>query len=179
MGKAPSPVGCAADLSPQGEVKRAWCQNAHHLSLRGRGRRTAAGEGAFPKTFCKLGLLFAALILASPALADGVLPIAGAFGNGAGCTLFMTGQRLDSDTVVLTPDNFVADSENCHFLELSNGTETSFTVRASCGTPDPTTVSVRQADEEFYVAIGTAKEWGPLAPCPGAERAFASLGTRV
>ena len=48
--KAPSPVGCAADLSPQGEVKGA----EPHLSLRGRGRHVVAGEGAFSERDCAI-----------------------------------------------------------------------------------------------------------------------------
>ena len=42
LNKAPSPVGFAADLSPQGEVKR----SLSHLSPRGRGRPAGPGEGA-------------------------------------------------------------------------------------------------------------------------------------
>jgi hypothetical protein len=48
--KAPSPVGFAADLSPQGEVKGA----EPHLSLRGRGRHVVAGEGALPSPDCAI-----------------------------------------------------------------------------------------------------------------------------
>jgi hypothetical protein len=48
--KAPSPVGFAADLSPQGEVKG----TEPHLSLRGRGRHAVAGEGALPSPDCAI-----------------------------------------------------------------------------------------------------------------------------
>ncbi|MBO9588587.1 hypothetical protein [Devosia sp.] len=43
--KAPSPAGQAGDLSPEGEVSLRDGEPPH-LSLRGRGRREAAGEGA-------------------------------------------------------------------------------------------------------------------------------------
>ncbi len=48
--KATSPVGSAADLSSQGEVKGA----EPHLPLRGRGRHTVAGEGALPSPTCAI-----------------------------------------------------------------------------------------------------------------------------
>jgi hypothetical protein len=44
--KAPSPVGFAADLSPQGEVKGSLLVAQRHLSLWGRGRSEGPGEGA-------------------------------------------------------------------------------------------------------------------------------------
>jgi len=46
--KAPSPAGFAVDLSPQGEVSLRDL-GPLHLSLWGRGRRAAPGEGAFLK----------------------------------------------------------------------------------------------------------------------------------
>jgi hypothetical protein len=46
--KPPSPVGCAVDLSPEGEVSLRDFGTLH-LSLWGRGRRNAPGEGAFLK----------------------------------------------------------------------------------------------------------------------------------
>jgi hypothetical protein len=46
--KAPSPAGFAVDLSPQGEVSLRDFVPLH-LSLWGRGRRIAPGEGAFLK----------------------------------------------------------------------------------------------------------------------------------
>lgn len=46
--KAPSPAGYAVDLSPKGEVSLRDFGHPH-LSLRGRGRRNAPGEGAFLK----------------------------------------------------------------------------------------------------------------------------------
>jgi len=46
--KAPSPGWLTpSDLSPKGEVKEGADLDGYHLSLRGRGRREAAGEGAF------------------------------------------------------------------------------------------------------------------------------------
>jgi hypothetical protein len=48
--KPPSPGRDAADLSPQGEVKGVLS----HLSLWGRGRRAAPGEGAFSSTDCAI-----------------------------------------------------------------------------------------------------------------------------
>jgi len=42
-----------SDLSPQGEVSWGTIQPPRHLSLWGRGRREAAGEGAFYNSVSK------------------------------------------------------------------------------------------------------------------------------
>jgi hypothetical protein len=48
VAKAPSPGSLTrSDLSPKGEVVVGRDLAHDHLSLRGRGRRAAAGEGAF------------------------------------------------------------------------------------------------------------------------------------
>jgi len=48
MRRPPHPA-LRADLSPKGEVMGGTILPKHHLSLRGRGRRVAAGEGALFK----------------------------------------------------------------------------------------------------------------------------------
>jgi len=54
FGRSQSPLTRpSADLSPKGEVNRGTIVPPHHLSLWGRGRREAAGEGAFFKDVFK------------------------------------------------------------------------------------------------------------------------------
>jgi hypothetical protein len=122
------------------------------------------------------------LAAASPVMADGVLPIAGAFGNASGCAFFMTGTVLDEDLQLLTPDNFSAAATTCHFEQLIAEATDYYVVAATCsGAAGASQVTVQgEAVTGYFVAIGEAlAEWGPLIACPGAGDVFQPLGTPV
>ena len=60
--------------------------------------------------------------VATPALADAVLPIGGVFGNASGCTFFMTGRGAGDDLMLLTPDTFTAAQP--HAISRRSSSET-------------------------------------------------------
>jgi hypothetical protein len=115
-------------------------------------------------------------------MADGVLPIAGAFGNASGCAFFMTGKVLGEDLQLLTPDNFSAAAATCHFEELIAEASDYYVLAATCnGAASASQVTVHgEAAAGYFVALGeTLPESGPLIACPGAEEVFRPLGTEV
>ncbi|MEO8685665.1 MAG: hypothetical protein ABI414_12590 [Devosia sp.] len=115
-------------------------------------------------------------------MADGILPIADAFGNASGCAFFMTGKVLDEDLQLLTPDNFSAAAATCHFEQVIAEATDYYVVAASCnGAVGASQVTVHgEAATGYFVALGeTLPEWGPLIACPGAGDVFKPLGTQV
>jgi hypothetical protein len=113
-------------------------------------------------------------------MADGVLPIAGAFGNASGCAFFMTGQVLGEDLLLLTPDNFSAATTTCHFESLMAEVSDYYVVAATCNGARASQVTVHGEAAGYFVALGeTLAEWGPLIACPGAEEVFKPLGVPV
>jgi len=123
------------------------------------------------------------IVAASPALADGLLPIGGAFGNAIGCAFFMSGEIIGEDLVVLTPDNFTAQTATCHFEALTASDEAQFTLAASCremGSVGPQQLVVHEAADGYTVTItGEDMQWGPLIACPGSDEVFQPFGRQV
>jgi hypothetical protein len=123
--------------------------------------------------------------LATPVLADAVLPIGGAFGNEAGCALFETGDAIDDTVVVLTPDTFQTHAMGCSFETLVSGKPGDYEIAATCANEgeDGSTkhkVAVRGSMSAGYtVVIEGGPEWGPLFTCPGTESLFEPLGLPI
>jgi hypothetical protein len=113
----------------------------------------------------------ALLGFASPALA-GVVPIAGVFGNEAGCAFYMTG-KASADMVVLTPDTVSSGTGGCDFISLTATESSGFSVGAVCsgdGHEGIDAVSIADRGEAgFFVSVNGEAEWGPLTACPGVE----------
>jgi hypothetical protein len=128
--------------------------------------------------------------LVSPVLAEGVLPIGGAFGNEAGCHLFMTGEKQDG-TLLLTPDTFTLDSGACYFKELLEPEfeefypgAAVFLVKVGCtwegGHSNEDELTVIDGEEGLTVGFRIRDVfWGPLDRCPGTEELFAPLGVQI
>jgi hypothetical protein len=120
--------------------------------------------------------------LASPVLAEGVLPIGGAFGNEAGCAFYMSGDRSLPDLAVITPYTFAAEGGGCHFEELVVDSDDRFELEASCsgGTlaGDRVVAVIGSHIEGYAVRIGD-QHWEDLGLCPGTEVLFAPPGVQV
>lgn len=133
--------------------------------------------------------LTAALALAlgtAPALASGVVPLAGVFGDEAGCRLYLSGIfEPDDGLAVITPFTFTADAARCHFeTVVSQPAIGVYNVSASCAYDDASgtaaTVSVvDRGGAGIFVAVSGSSEWGPLFRCPGTEALFEPPGTQV
>ena len=91
-------------------------------------------------------ILFTAL--AAPALAGGVLPFTGIFGNEAGCHLFATGTKLNDTYQLLTPDTYSSAGIGCDFDTLVSSTEASFTIDAVCSPGGKSTVRIADLGAE-------------------------------
>jgi len=85
-------------------------------------------------------ILFTAL--ATPAFAQGVLPLTGIFGNEAGCHLYATGTKLNDTYQLLTSDTFSSAAIGCDFGVLVSSNEASFTIDAVCSPGGKSTVRV-------------------------------------
>lgn len=122
------------------------------------------------------------MVLATPALADAILPIGGAFGNEAGCDYFMTGSVVGAP-LILTPDTFTTAAGGCHFEALTARSAGGFELAASCqtrGSPAARrTVAVSGDRTRGYIVALDGAAYGPLSRCPDADGAFRPLGTQV
>lgn len=121
--------------------------------------------------------------LASPVLADAVLPIGGAFGNEAGCAFFMTGAAVGNDPVVITPDTLTMGTSSCYFEALVSRDGPSYVVEASCRHDGAESrkerVVVTDRRDAVFVRLESIGEFGPFYTCPGTEDLFAPPGTQV
>ena len=128
---------------------------------------------------------FAAVLwlLAGPALADTVLPIGAAFGNEAGCAMYMSGDRSPPDLAVLTPHTFTTHNIGCYFETLISNRDGKLEVAALCATPEDrrekATVVVEGNRSAGYTVTKGADSWGPLTLCPGMEELFTLPGVQV
>ena len=117
-----------------------------------------------------LPLLFCAL--STPALADGVLPLARAFGNAAGCAFYNTGAPpVGDDYLLLTPDSFASHDIACDFAALASSGGGAFTIKALCqaagqGTTAPDHLQVvDHAADGYGIKFDGIDEIGPLKAC--------------
>ncbi len=133
-----------------------------------------------------LKTVFAAILitgLSGPALAGAVLPIGGIFGNEAGCHFFMSGDVLNEDFLVLTPDTVTSRATACYFVELIPHRADVHALSASCsggigGGGDEVLVS-DHGERGIFVTLPGRAEQGPLFPCPGTEGLFRTPGVQV
>jgi hypothetical protein len=123
--------------------------------------------------------------ISGPVLADAVLPIGGAFGTEAGCDFFMTGQAMDDDWQLITPDTFTTQSTGCYFETLVSKRDGAYELEASCraegerGSFHDRVSVVDRGRDGVFVALESVGEWGPLHRCPGTEDLFGTSGIEV
>jgi hypothetical protein len=105
--------------------------------------------------------------LATPALADGVLPFDGVYGNPNGCHLFATGEMLSDDYVILTPDTFGSKRIGCDFVALVSSDRVASLVDAVCSPGGRREVTVSDIGQNAKsIRLDDTTFVGPLAPCP-------------
>ena len=108
-------------------------------------------------------VFFAALAL--PALAAGIFPLEGAFGNAAGCRLYATGIQSPG-YMLLTGDTFSSPAVGCDFESLVSSDKAVFIARATCSPGGGQTVQVIDHGTDGYgLIVGGGPEVGPLAAC--------------
>jgi len=123
-----------------------------------------------------------AIGISGPALAN-VLPIAGAYGNAAGCAFFLSGEA-GAGMALVTGESLMSPAGGCDFVELVSATDEEFVAMAACDGIGKIhdgldRVTVRDGgDDGFFVSIENAEVAGPLSPCPGAAEAL-SPGVRI
>ncbi len=111
--------------------------------------------------------LVGAAFISTPALADGVLPFDGVFGNPNGCHLFATGEMLGDDYLVLTPDTFGSKRIGCDFLALVSSDRVASIVDAVCSPGGRQQVTVSDIGHDGKsIRLDDTTFIGPLAPCP-------------
>ena len=117
-------------------------------------------------------------VVASPALANAVLPIEGIFGTEDGCAFFMTGDPDLADIIVLTPDTFTARGRGCYFVEMIDRIGDDIAISAIChadmemGSTSEVVRVIDNAPNGITVELIGLGEYGPLFPCPGTEGLF-------
>jgi len=127
-------------------------------------------------------LAVVAIGIAGPALAN-VLPIAGAYGNAAGCAFFLTGEA-GTAMVLVTGESLMSPAARCDFVDFVSASDGEFVAQAACDGIGKThdgldRVTVRDGgDDGFFVSIENAEVAGPLSPCPGAAEAL-TPGVRI
>ena len=116
--------------------------------------------------------------LATPVLANAVLPLEGIFGNASGCDYFMTGELGSDDLLLLTPDTLTTYGTGCYFESLTASTHYSYTISALC-TAEGEEASSREtvtvfdrAEDGLMVELVNVGLFGPIARCPGTETLF-------
>ena len=118
------------------------------------------------------------VVLATPALANAVLPLEGIFGNASGCDYFMTGERQSDDLLVLTPDTLTTYGTGCYFESLTARTDYSYTISALCtaegeeGSSHETVKVFDMAENGLMVELVGVGMFGPIFPCPGTATLF-------
>ena len=117
-------------------------------------------------------LIAIAALFTTPAMAAGVLPFMGAFGNAGGCQLYALGSVPDDDYMLLTPDTFASYGTACDFDALAATEAEVFTVTGICqseGEAGSGPNSLRVIDhgkDGFGVQFDGLEEWGPFRACP-------------
>lgn len=119
--------------------------------------------------------------LAGPAAAS-VLPIAGAYGNAAGCAFFLKGEK-GAGIELLTGESFASPAGGCDFVNSVSVADKEFVAEATCDGIGKIhegldRVTVRDDGTGLFVMIEKAEVAGPLLPCPGAAEAL-SPGVRI
>ena len=105
--------------------------------------------------------------LATPALAVGVLPFDGVFGNPNGCHLFATGEMLADDYLILTPDTFGSKRVGCDFVSVISTDRVASIVDAVCSPGGRREVTVSDIGQNGKsIRLDDTTFIGPLAPCP-------------
>lgn len=112
-------------------------------------------------------------ILATPAIAAGVLPFDGAFGNAPGCHLYATGEGK-GDYQLLTGDTFAARAVACDFQSLVTADGGVFRVSAVCGRGEEAVTITDNGTDGYSVKLVDDLAWGPLKACPPTELQDAS-----
>jgi hypothetical protein len=124
-------------------------------------------------------------LAAGPALASGVLPLHGAFGNAAGCRLYLNGDRSGDGLVVVSPYTLTIGNTGCRLERLvaaRSGSE--FEVAAACATAErgasthESIIVAHHGAEGVFVTRG-GTEHGPLLPCGDTETLFDPPGERA
>ena len=111
--------------------------------------------------------LLSIALVSTPALADGVLPFDGVFGNPDGCHLFATGEMLSDDYLILTPDTFGSKRIGCDFVALVSSDRVASTVGAVCSPGGRRQVTVSDIGQNGKsIRLDDTTFIGPLAPCP-------------
>jgi hypothetical protein len=116
-------------------------------------------------------ILFSALV--TPALAAGVLPFVGAFGDDGGCAFYTDGVAPEGDGYfLLTPDSFASYGTRCDFESGAAIDAATLTVKAVCsaegeqgGGPDHLLV-IGHGAAGYGVKFDGLDEWGPWPACP-------------
>jgi hypothetical protein len=120
--------------------------------------------------------------LVGPVLAEGALPIAGAFGNEAGCAFYMSGDRSPPDLAVITPYTFTAHDSGCQFETLISEGDGRFEIQSSCSggaLAGDRLVTVTGNHIEGYAVAIEDKSWDGLSLCPGTEVLFGPRGIQI
>jgi hypothetical protein len=107
------------------------------------------------------------ILMATPVLAAGVLPLDGAYGNESGCHFFATGQPGE-EMVLVTPDTALLGATGCDFERATADGEL-YAVTGICSTPGLPSrtgeiLRVRWTDSRVTVYDGL-EAVGPLLPC--------------
>ena len=92
----------------------------------------ASGDGGLRVRVGGVLIAIGLAALATPVLANAVLPLEGIFGNASGCDYFMTGELGSDDLLLLTPDTFTTYGTGCYFESLTASTDYSYTISALC-----------------------------------------------
>ena len=126
------------------------------------------------------------IVLATPAIAQAVLPIDGIFGNAAGCRSFMVGQVVGEDVLLLTPDTVNAYTAGCDFVSMTEHTRTRYAVSAVCssdasdGPQGAWSLEIfDRGHDGMFVRLKGFPEWGPMFLCPDTEEALAPNGVQI
>jgi hypothetical protein len=115
----------------------------------------------------RIGAAMIITALATPALADGVLPFDGVYGNPHGCHLFATGEMLSDDYLVLTPDTFGSKGIGCDFVALVSSDRVASIVDAVCSPGGRRQVTVSDIGQSSKsIRLDDMTFVGPLPPCP-------------
>ena len=114
----------------------------------------------------RIGATIILTALATPALADGVLPYDGVFGNPAGCHLYATGEMLGDGYLLLTADTFTSKKMGCDFETLASNNDVLFTVDAVCSPGGKRQVTIGVSGHDgLTIRLDNETFIGPLPPC--------------
>jgi hypothetical protein len=134
--------------------------------------------------FGRGAVIFTMLAIASPALAEAVLPIGGAYGDEAGCHAYLSGDFTADRFAVLTPHTFASNVVSCYFEKLLERAPRRSTIAASCeGVGEDESLDVVAVIEGsdaggYRVTINNAG-WDGLVECAGTEELFNRPGTQT